>query len=121
MKKVIFISALLFVALNLIASNVSVKGYWEKVRARSLILVQDPPPPTVSINNRVLSIYLEDVISNLCISITDSNGNIVYQDYISTNQPKHSYSITLNDLPEGNYSITLSHEYGCLIGLFEVS
>ena len=120
MKKVIFISALLFVASNMIASDILVKGYWEKIRTRSLILVQDPPPPVVSINNEVLSVYLEDVISNLCISITDSNGNIVYQDYISTNQPKYTYSIALNDLPEGNYSITLSHEYGCLIGYFDI-
>ena len=120
MKKITIISALLFLAFNLFASEVIVKGGWEKIRTRSLIIVQDPPPPVVYINNKVLSIYLEDVISNLYITITDSNGNIVYQEYISTNRPQYTHSISLHDLPEGNYSITLSHEYGCLIGDFEI-
>ena len=120
MKKILIISALLCFSLNLFADGVTVKGEWGKIRTRSLIFVQDPPPPIVYINNKVLSIYLEDAISNLSITITDSNGNTVYQDYISTNQPQHTYSIMLNDLPEGNYSITLSHEYGCLIGDFEI-
>ena len=115
MKKIVFISVLLFFAFNLFASEVTVKGDWEKRRVRSIIVAQDPPP-VVYINDKTLSIYLEDVIFDLCISIADSNGNIVFQDYISTSRPKCTYSIMLNDLPEGNYSITLSHEYGCLTG-----
>jgi len=120
MKKMLFISVLLFFASNMFANEVDVKGEWKKRRTRSLIIEQDPIPPAVYINNKVVSIYLEDIISNLYISITDNNGNIVYRDNISTNRPRYTYSITLNDLPEGNYLITLSHEYGCLVGWFEI-
>jgi len=118
MKKILIISTLLFFAFNLFADDIIIKGGWKKIRTRSLIFIQEPTPPVVYLNDRVLSIYLEEVISNLSITITDRNGNIVYHDYISINRPKHTYSIKLNDLPEGNYSITLSHEYGCLIGEF---
>ena len=127
MKKTIIITTLLCFALNLSAEEIEVKGYWKKIKTRSLIIEQDPTPPVVYINNnnnnnnnKVLSIYMEDVISNLCIIITDIKGNIVYQDYISTNRPEYTYSIRLKNLPEGDYSITLSHEYGILVGWFEM-
>ena len=120
MKKIITISAILFFALNLNAEEVTIKGDWEKIRPRSLIVGQDDSPPVVYINNRILSIYLEDVISNLCVKITDSRGNVVYQDYITTNRPKYTYLLMLNNLPKGNYSIMLLHEYGSLAGYFEI-
>ena len=122
MKKVIFISLLLFSTFRLIADDVPIEGGWDgPLRPRSLIQInKTPTPPVVNIDKNVLSIYLKDAISNLYVIIADEKGNIIYKDCISTRQSGYTHSIVLDEFPKGIYSIILLHDYGCLSGFFKL-
>ena len=119
MKKNVFVIlvSLLLLPTPMFSDNVVVKGPFGKNKGRSLILTP-VPPPDVSVDNRLLSIYLEEALTNLVVIIADSNNNIVYQGNISTYIDGSTYTISLNDLPEGDYTITFLHNYGNLTGEF---
>ncbi|MDR0750798.1 MAG: DUF3244 domain-containing protein [Tannerellaceae bacterium] len=95
--------------------NIPVEGKWEDGRVRSFA----PERPVVSINGNVLSVYLADALNNLAIIIADSNGSIVYQDYISSNGSGYIHTIDLNCQP-GCYTIMITHSLGCLSGSFSM-
>ena len=117
MKKGIFLFVLFSIFSTTLVfaeeKDVPLKGGWGKGKIRTLI----PAPPAVYINENVLSIYLADPLDDLKVVITDSDGNIVYQDTISGTQPGHT--ITLQEIGQEEYTITLTHNlYGYLTGWF---
>jgi len=130
MKKAIFILCLLLFVANLFATQVDVDvdetqveldGRWPRKGLRSLVKEQIPSaPPSVYLGNNTLSIYMEDALQDLNITITNDDGDIVYQRSISTNQPKSTHSIALDNLPQGDYTIILQHQLGELTGDFEI-
>jgi hypothetical protein len=101
---------------SLPASNIRTKGKWGDNKIRSLT----PACPVVSLEGSTLSIYLADILEDLSVTILDSDGNIVHQDCITTNQPGDTHVISLEDFAEGKYTIVLSHIYGYLMGVFEL-
>ncbi|MDR1200131.1 MAG: DUF3244 domain-containing protein [Tannerellaceae bacterium] len=96
--------------------QVDVEGKW----GDELIRTSAPELPVVSIDGNLLSIYLADALENLTIVIADSNGFIVYQDCISSNEGGYTYPIWLSKQP-GSYTIEISHSYGTLNGMFTVN
>jgi len=132
MRKVMFISCLLLFAVNLFATQVDtdvdvdetevgLHGSWPKRKGRSLVKEQMPSaPPSVYLGNNTLSVYMEDVLQDLNITIANANGDIVYQRSISTNQPQSTHSIALDNLPQGDYTVILQHQIGELTGDFEI-
>jgi len=130
MKKAIFISCLLLFVANLFATQVDVDvdetqvdlhGSWPRKGLRSLVKEQIPSiPPSVYLGNNTLSVYIEDELQNLTITITNDDGDIVYQRSISTNQSQSTHSIALDNLPQGDYTVILQHQAGELTGDFEI-
>ena len=53
--------------------DIPTQGRWDDEDYRSITAL----PPTLSINNNVLSIEFKDALDNLTIHITDENGNII--------------------------------------------
>ncbi|MDH6304561.1 hypothetical protein M2459_001296 [Parabacteroides sp. PF5-5] len=95
--------------------DIPVEGEWGDNRTRSI----DPVRPRIYLFDNVLSVYMADPLQNLTIVVSDSNGNIVYQDCISSNAPGYTHPIYLDDQPR-DYTIVISHFYGYLTGRFSV-
>ncbi|MDR3141188.1 MAG: DUF3244 domain-containing protein [Tannerellaceae bacterium] len=112
---VVFLLTLLFSTHAYAVEQIPVKGEWGDDRIRS----SAPERPVVYINNNVLSIYLTDALESLNIVIADSNGLIVYQDCISSNGSGYIHTIGLSE-QLGCYTVTITHRYGCLTGLFTI-
>jgi len=101
--------------LSIWGNPVPIKGSWDKSGPRSIIQV--PAPPTASIEGGELAICLTDALSDLMITVTDSNGSVVYQEVVSG---KSGYTLMI-PLSSGSYTLTLEHrEYGVLSGEFIV-
>lgn len=119
MKKTFYFITLisLLFSVNVYAQkeDVPVDGEWGDERIRSFV----PAHPVVYINDNVLSIYMEDALDNLTIVVTDANGNVVYQDCISSNGSNYTHTILLSEQPQ-TYTITITHFYGYLTGRFSV-
>lgn len=117
MKRIFCLMALLAILFNVCvqARVVENVGTWGNDRIRSYV----PACPVVEINDNVLSIYLADALENLNIVVTDNNGNIVYQDCISSNGNGYTHTIYLDEQPQG-YTIEITHFYGHLTGSFNV-
>jgi hypothetical protein len=96
--------------------DIPVEGEWGNEQVPS----SAPARPVVSIDGNVLSIYLADALENLTVVIADSNGSIVYQDCISSNGSDYT-CITGLDEQAGSYTITITHCYGCLSGMFTIN
>jgi hypothetical protein len=95
--------------------QIDVEGEWGDERVRS----SAPARPVVSVDGNVLSIDLADPLENLTVVIADSNGLIVYQDCISSNGSGYTCITGLNEQP-GCYTVTITHWYGCLSGMFTI-
>jgi hypothetical protein len=80
MKQLFFV-LLFFIAtpLSLRADAIDAEGIWGGRGTRTLL----PSEPIAYSNSNVLSIYFTDAITNLYVCVTDSDGYIIYADYIS--------------------------------------
>ena len=54
--------------------DIPTQGRWDDEDYRSITAL----PPTLSIDNNILSIEFKDALDNLTIHITDENSNILY-------------------------------------------
>jgi len=97
------------------ADSINLRGEWRNKKFRSLELI---PPPSASIEGNMMFIYIENPLSNLLVTIKDSDNNIVYLDCITTYQSNKEILVDLRDLPEGDYTLSFTHEYGYLYGKF---
>jgi len=94
-------------------NKIPVKGEWSEQGVRSLVSV----PPTASLDENVVFIEFTSALSDLTITIAGTNG-FYYQETISSG-PNSSYQVP-QTLPEGEYTLYLTHSYGTLTGVFEV-
>ncbi|MDR1980565.1 MAG: DUF3244 domain-containing protein [Tannerellaceae bacterium] len=99
------------------ADSVPVNGEWNPIGLRSSASPATLPP-LVSITNNVLSLYFPSALSNLTVTVSDADGNVVYQTCIS-GASGYTYIIPL-DVSPGEYQLTLTHSYGTLSGYFDV-
>jgi hypothetical protein len=58
-------------------------------------------------------------LSNLLVQVTDLDGNIVYEECISSYENNYTYEIPLN-LSSGVYQLVMVHHYGTLSGTFNI-
>lgn len=109
----IFLSS--FFSISLVyGDDIPTHGKWDDEDYRSITAL----PPTLSIDNNVLSIEFKDALSNLTIRITDENGNIMYENTLS-GEMGDIINIPVDGMSAGTYQVTLSHELGWLVGEFE--
>ncbi|MDL2266217.1 DUF3244 domain-containing protein [Parabacteroides sp. OttesenSCG-928-G07] len=119
--KNLFIKTMLLFSFFLVTSSVwadriVTEGQWDGKRKRILV----PAKPTANIEGNVLSIFFEEAFANLYVCVTDSEGNIVYANYISAPSNNYTYDNIVLTLSQGEtYRIELSHvTYGLLVGTF---
>lgn len=115
MKAYLFTLIFLMTSLFSFADNIDIKGGWAKRGPRTV----EPAAPQASIEGDIITIFLQDALSNLSVTILDENGSVVYQDVISTNQGSYSTQISV-PYPAGDYLITFTHELGYLYGEFKI-
>lgn len=104
----------MFCTQNIYADRIPTKGVWGPQDVRSIV----PAPPTASIDGKNLTIEFTSPLENLTVKVKDNTGMVVYEENISVSSPQ-SYLIPLN-VENGEYTLSLEHRYGTLIGLFTV-
>lgn len=90
------------------------KGHWGDDDARSFV---PAPPKAYPEEGKSISLNFITSISDLKVIVTDSTGAIVYEEVVSISAPQ-SYLINLNNLDNGDYTLTVSHQHGDLSGSF---
>lgn len=95
-------------------SMIAFEGEWQLTRSLS------PIPFTASISGEQLTIVCASPIYDINITITDANGQSVWQRDVAA--PETSFvSIPLDSLPQGSYTIEISNDYGgYLQGTFQL-
>lgn len=77
---------------------------WDRERAPHFM------PIDAEVENSSLFIRFHDnEMGAVCVKVTDSHGNTMYQDEISVIS-KESYRLELQSLPKGNYKLIVSDE-----------
>lgn len=95
-----------------LGDNVHVKGKW----GDNIIRTISPQAPEVSIDGNVLSVYCADALSDLTITVTDAEGNVIQKECVTISSGE-TVSFTLDETV-GTYQVHLSHQYGYLLGDF---
>lgn len=73
--------------------------------------------PSMSIDNNVIYIASDKELVDLCITIKDLSGNIVYNE-TATVLSGVEYPVSVNDLPQGEYLISISQGKRYIVGIF---
>lgn len=96
-------------------SSIVLRGEWT-LKTRSLT----PISFTASISGEQLSVTCTSPIYDINITITDANGQSVWQRDVVA--PETSFvSIPIDNLPQGSYTIEISNDYGgYLQGTFQL-
>ena len=94
--------------------DIPTQGRWDDEDYRSITAL----PPTLSIDNNILSIEFKDALDNLTIHITDENSNIIYENTFS-GAMGDIIDIPVNGMRTGTYQVILTHKFGWLVGEFE--
>ena len=105
----------LLVSLCVFGDSIPTEGTWTDKGIRTLI----PPPPSASIEGNTLSIYMAKPLTNLTVQVADLDGNIVYEECISSYEDSFTFHIPL-DLSSGEYHLMMVHSYGTLYGTFNI-
>jgi hypothetical protein len=122
----------LLVSFCAFGDSIPTEGTWTDKGIRALILsppsssieentlsVLIPSPPSASIEENTLSVFIAKPLTNLTIQVTDLDGNVVYEECITTYENNFTYKIQLN-APAGEYHLRLVHYYGTLAGNFNI-
>lgn len=73
--------------------------------------------PTMSIDNNIIYIASEKELVNLCITIKDLSGNILYTE-TATVSSGIEYPVSVTDLPQGEYLISIVQGEKYIVGIF---
>lgn len=95
-----------------LSDSVHVKGRWGDDRIRSIF----PHAPKVSVDGNVLSIHCIDALSDLTVTVTDIEGNVILEECVTV-AAAETIDFVL-DGEAGSYRVTLTHAYGNLQGEF---
>lgn len=95
-----------------LGDSVHVKGKWGDDIIRTIF----PKAPEVSVDNNVLSIHCIDALSDLTVTVTDAEGNVVLEECVTVASGE-TVDFVLNE-EAGTYQVTLAHLYGNLQGEF---
>lgn len=95
-----------------LSDSVHVKGRWGDNIIRTIV----PQTPEVFTNGNVLSVYCADALSDLTITVTDAEGNVIQEECVTISSGE-TVSFTLDETV-GTYQVHLNHQYGYLLGYF---
>ena len=116
MKHYVFLFfAIFFVSLSsqiALGAKVGITGKWGDDRIRTIF----PRVPIISIDGNVLSVYCADALSDLTITVTDVEGNVILKECVTISSGE-MVNFTLDEMA-GTYQVHLNHEYGYLVGNF---
>ena len=98
--------------LSVSAEEISVDKKWKDDRNRSLSAV-----PTITKEGNTLFIYSETTLAGVYIMVTTTDWQVVYEE--TTTVPAGiCYPVSIDNLPQGTYYITLTQGTNYLYGLF---
>lgn len=95
-----------------LGDSVHVKGIWGANIIRSIF----PHAPEVSVDGNVLSIHCIDALSDLTVTVTDIEGNVILEECVTV-AAAETIDFVLGG-EAGSYRVTLTHAYGNLQGEF---
>lgn len=96
------------------SKEIEIEGRWSDTGERSLFSSR----PVVYLSGNSVNVYFPGAVANVTIKITDFYGNLVYEEVVSSRA--NTYYLIPCLLDEGDYTISLSHRNGWLIGSFKV-
>lgn len=73
--------------------------------------------PTMSIDNNIIYIASDKELVNLCITIKDLSGKILYTE-TATVSSGIEYPVSVTDLPQGEYLISIVQGDRYIVGIF---
>lgn len=98
-----------------LSDSVHVKGRWGDNIIRSIF----PQAPEVSVDGNVLSIHCIDALSDLTVTVTDAEGNVILEECVTV-AAGETIDFVL-DGEAGSYRVTLTHACGNLQGEFDLN
>ena len=110
----IFLSSFFSISLAY-GDDIPTQGRWDDEDYRSITAL----PPTLSIDNNILSIEFKDALDNLAIHIMDNTGNIMYENVLSGGTGD-IINIPLDGIETNTDLVVLTHKLGWLVGKFEI-
>ena len=116
MKHYVFLFfAIFFVSLSsqiALGAKVGITGKW----GNDIIRTISSKVPVISVDGNVLSVYSADALSDLTITVTDTEGNVILKECVTVSSGE-TVNFTLDEMA-GTYQVYLNHEYGYLVGEF---
>lgn len=94
--------------------NIPTYAEWDDEYYRSITTI----PPTLSIENNVLSVEFMDALDDLTIRIINETGTIMYENILSGDTGEITH-IQLDGIGSGIFKVILTHEHKWLVGEFE--
>lgn len=76
-----------------------------------------PSSPSITIDENNLYIFSEKQLDDLCITIKDLSGNIVYTETANVSS-EIEYHVSISTLPKGEYYISVAQGYKHITGIF---
>lgn len=92
---------------SLLAQRISIRGHGSLHKKQRSINLDVPIIADIDETSKVLSLEFLEYIGEVRVSVTDTNGNIVYEEMINT-QNVSSGIISLDECTSGSYGLYIS-------------
>lgn len=116
-KKVVCLVVVLFIAISGFANKaIEFHGAWSK---RSKAIVYNPPIQAwIENSNEELSLFFDNDLGTIYVTIKDSLGTIIYNQDVNTKEIS-SFVIPLNDI-KGDYILSITDGNNQIYGQFSI-
>ena len=104
---------------SLLAQRISIRGHGSLHKKQRSINLDVPIIADIDETSKVLSLEFLEYIGEVRVSVTDTNGNIVYEEMINT-QNVSSGIISLDECTSGSYGLYISDSENYAEGFFNL-
>lgn len=104
---------------SLLAQRISIRGHGSLHKKQRSINLDVPIIADIDETSKVLSLEFLEYIGEVRVSVTDTNGNIVYEEMIDT-QNVSSSIISLDECTSGSYGLYISDSENYVEGFFNL-
>lgn len=104
---------------SLLAQRISIRGHGSLHKKQRSINLDVPIIADIDETSKVLSLEFLEYIGEVRVSVTDTNGNIVYEEMIDT-QNVSSSIISLDECTSGSYGLYISDSENYAEGFFNL-
>lgn len=104
---------------SLLAQRISIRGHGKWKGKQRSINLNVPIIADIDETSKVLSLEFLEYLGEVRVSVTDTNGNIVYEEMIDT-QDVSSSVISLDGCTSGSYGLSISDSENYAEGFFNL-